>query len=911
MSRLLLLLMLLWSSPAFSATYFISPTGNDANNGTSAATPWKTFTWAINPARATCGNSLVLADGQYGDGFGTGKISVASLLCSAGNELIITSTNQRQAKIVDNGCGKGISITDSSGIIIDGLYIHSTDNSGCATSESGTIISTKRSSSIIIRNNVGVNPNRYANSHVYDTQFSTNVLLEGNECITFHRHCHVGWGSQQVVVRLAYATPRGGRISGGFGAANGLGRADALFSMYPCQDCILENSIADGTTGGMYLNEMNATYGVNILMSGAKVLGSICYKCDYGNGVYLSSRNVADLNHTPQNILIENYANIGTNNNANGIRVSDGVNITVNHYTYLGGPGTSSARGLSTDDLASTGTGSAQNSITVTNALVAGLSTSGAIGFNFSGFATFSLDHAYSVGNASASNPSIPNPNITNFSTSSHGMGACLVFVPSGAAVSGAGTGGSDIGANVLYRYVNGVLTTTPLWNPVTGAFPAGAADLDGVNRVAGQSLFDIHNRLNVNTNGCSLPSGYGGGGGTGGTVTIGTTANSGDCTTTCNWTQTFSVGQDLALVNLALRDDGSNVGSVSSVTIGGTPASFVGRAITVPAWRSCEQWKLPNPPAGLQTIAVTTTGAVSGMVGRSMEFDTTSGLNTAVAAVSPPNTPTSAVSVTAPTNTNELVVDCVASSPSVSYAVGANQTGYGTVSHGTKSILLGSSTQPGTFGGVMDNTLGGNVYWAQSAVSLVATPSDPPTTAVLHVTKFLIRELFGTETGAGSLANLNGQGSVGTTGAYRVRVELTASIATTTPFGVQLFCQRNADGFTRAFDAFNGKIFRLHGLTADPDVPPSLTDTTPHPLMTGATNFIPGKVLTSDQSVFIVPALAPGQHTELEWPVDVQGAIGNTVQCYPYMDDGTPIDLSPLVTPTVGIIDNLSSVGN
>jgi len=72
-----------------------------------------------------------------------------------------------------------------------------------------------------------------------------------------------------------------------------------------------------------------------------------------------------------------------------------------------------------------------------------------------------------------------------------------------------AGKNGADIGANVLYRYQDGVLTTQPLWDPVTGQFPCGAI-VPGVNDLPGASCVDVHQRLNVNTNGCPFPAGYG-----------------------------------------------------------------------------------------------------------------------------------------------------------------------------------------------------------------------------------------------------------------------------------------------------------------------------------------------------------------------------------------------------------------
>jgi hypothetical protein len=84
------------------------------------------------------------------------------------------------------------------------------------------------------------------------------------------------------------------------------------------------------------------------------------------------------------------------------------------------------------------------------------------------------------------------------------------VFIPENSILKGAGVAGADIGANVLYRYENGLLTKKPLWDPASGRFPCGAT-VPGLNDVAGSSCFDVHKRLNVNANGCSLPAGYGG----------------------------------------------------------------------------------------------------------------------------------------------------------------------------------------------------------------------------------------------------------------------------------------------------------------------------------------------------------------------------------------------------------------
>ncbi|MGE0644374.1 MAG: hypothetical protein AB7P24_11940 [Nitrospira sp.] len=483
---------------AQSATYYISPNGSDSNPGTSEK-PWLTFAYAISSAKAWCGDTLVLKDGTYGDGTRTGKISLKKVLCTQGNELAITAQNQRKAKIVDNGTAVALMIDYSTYIIVDGLYLVSTNNPSVKT-DRGRPSEILRSNHITLRNNVGKNPNKYANTHIFPVLYSQDILLEDNEGYDFHRHCTTGYETERMVVRRQYCNPRTGGIPGGVAS---VGQGDAVMSMYPCQDCILENSIADGP---MYLNEMNATFGRGVLMNGAKVLGSICHACKKGNGIYLNARKTADLDHTPQNITIRDVAIVDFNSKSAGVRISDGVNITLDHITILGGG--SGVTGVSADDTRF-GSTPTTNSVSMTNILIAGMTGDG---FRVTNYNTWRGERLFSHGNHTAFQPPL-HSNWTNTSTKDHGLGNCKVWVPSDAAVKGAGMGGSDIGANILYRYVDGVLTKIPLWDPLTGAFPHGEADLDGTNRVTGESLFDVHKRLNVNTNGCQFPRDYGNGG--------------------------------------------------------------------------------------------------------------------------------------------------------------------------------------------------------------------------------------------------------------------------------------------------------------------------------------------------------------------------------------------------------------
>jgi hypothetical protein len=67
----------------------------------------------------------------------------------------------------------------------------------------------------------------------------------------------------------------------------------------------------------------------------------------------------------------------------------------------------------------------------------------------------------------------------------------------------GAFVGGADIGANIVYRYQDGVLTGDKLWG--ADGFPCGAV-VAGVNDVPGAICRDLHERLNLGPGRCPFP---------------------------------------------------------------------------------------------------------------------------------------------------------------------------------------------------------------------------------------------------------------------------------------------------------------------------------------------------------------------------------------------------------------------
>lgn len=122
MRALVVIVILLLPMLSHGATYYISPSGSNANDGLSTGAPFLTFAYAVDAARAWCGDTLVPLDGTYGHGTSTGKLNINGIVCAQGTALTIRANNQRKAKIFDNGTGYAIRIQNSAYIILDGLY---------------------------------------------------------------------------------------------------------------------------------------------------------------------------------------------------------------------------------------------------------------------------------------------------------------------------------------------------------------------------------------------------------------------------------------------------------------------------------------------------------------------------------------------------------------------------------------------------------------------------------------------------------------------------------------------------------------------------------------------------------------------------------------------------------------------
>jgi hypothetical protein len=493
-------LISLFAAIAIGQTFYLSPTGLDSNAGTTEALPWKTFGRAV--AMLNAGGTLVLLDGVYGvlrvDCATTGRDGASSA------PITIRAKNQRKAIIRSDGTTQALRLTHCNWVVVDGLIIESQDNASSTSSISVAQFSSTSHSTL--RNSIVRHPNRYGNNDTLDlTSGSGYNTLEDNEVLFFHRN---GIGAacdscNHNTIRRNYVNAQNARAAGLPG--NTTGPNDGIV-IYWHDDSTIENNIVEGAGIGI------ANFGVR-----NRFLGNITHGNGHGFSDSHGYNETYPTAHADLGVWINNAS---IDNRQAGMLGKSALNLTIENLTVWGGTLTGVFADNSYDVRRGTGgcngrgcTRQETPGITVRNSLVVNALGGYAV-LNASEFATRVFEFSHGWNNLqgtwrggtetrnTATAPSTPPGNVDP------ALGACRVFVPDSSPMKGKGKNGADIGANILYRYQDGVLTTVPLWNPVTGEFPHGAV-IAGVNDAAGSNVFDVHVRLNVNSHGCTLPSWY------------------------------------------------------------------------------------------------------------------------------------------------------------------------------------------------------------------------------------------------------------------------------------------------------------------------------------------------------------------------------------------------------------------
>jgi Chondroitinase B len=449
------------------------------------------------------GDTLLLQDGTY---------PRVEILCNAGAPqgragapITLRAAHERQARLISNGEAEAFFMNGCSYWMIEGLYLESADNPNNILGREG-ILTIQYSNHITVRRTLGNHSNMRRNQTGYNASYAvSDILFEENEVYGFGNN---GFGTyttnsdstNHIVLRRNYLNARNPQGAGPPNERTVGGAAVHYFG----SNTINENNVSEKTGW------------VNLSGSNNKYYGNIVYN-NSGNGFPMSRH--AQYGSNPRGILLEhnvcvNCSNGGTNRsqeeyvNRHMTILGDNVGAAQTCAFYVDNKYDSRVPGLN----CCSPDGSIcpyqcpwhiEPTVTITDMLVGPGQGAGICLGHTETYASLTFHHNNVIGRT----PNLPGLGSNNGSMDPK-MGTCTAWIPEGSPLKGRASDGGDIGATILYRYQEGVLTQEPLWKQ-DGSFTGCGAIVPGVNDIVGDSCFDVHKRLNINQNGCPFPDGY------------------------------------------------------------------------------------------------------------------------------------------------------------------------------------------------------------------------------------------------------------------------------------------------------------------------------------------------------------------------------------------------------------------
>ncbi len=552
--------------PGNGTTYYLSPAGSDSNGGTSASSPWKTFARVFNNSRVLRpGDTLILLDGTYR--MGTTGLPTINCAITGGNAnngtsampITIRAQNERRAFLSSDGSHAGLDMFNCAWWRVEGLRAENADNAG-GKQPDGFPFRFSNVSNLTVRRLLAARNNRALNTNLFNVEDSSNVLLEECEGYFFHRHAFSIWKSRFVTLRRCYANSMLYGLKGCCSAIDNHDYGDEAISLYGSSDSLVENCVSENHANGFQIHGIenpldpsgsggrrNRIFGSISLNDDVAALAasrpkSLGARADFHNARDTDIRDLLVVGGNANQIFGRQVANLNVQNatligsGAGGLVVdsSGGWNCHSDNYRCSGSGATCTTHAECGTSCSPVDGGGCciRNpdgcSFTATNLLTFGhagvgvqvqsqkqswlIDSTNSAANNASyavlaGFGGYVSNELSSPGLMTDTSGNLRRAMQIVPSGMGTGSGQCIAWVPSGSNMKGLGKGGADLGATILYRYENGVLTSQRLWDRATGSFPCGAV-VAGVND-GPIRCGNVHARLNVNTNGCNFPAGY------------------------------------------------------------------------------------------------------------------------------------------------------------------------------------------------------------------------------------------------------------------------------------------------------------------------------------------------------------------------------------------------------------------
>jgi hypothetical protein len=314
------------------------------------------------------------------------------------------------------------------------------------------------------------------------------------------------------------------------------------------------------------------------------------------------------------------------------------------------------------------------------------------------------------------------------------------------------------------------------------------------------------------------------------------------------------------------------------------------------------------TPTAGTCTITPTFDSAnVSGWVMISVTQDNVASYGSTSAASGLSNAPASTVVV----NPDDSILGFLATSNAPTLAAGQDQILWTDKAHATKILRGALSWQSGANGGDMTYVLGSSVGWISQNIVLVPSGAGGGSGSTFRVSKYRIDGLLGASGNAeptlGALAAQDTPGSVGTTGAFRIRAEIIVETASSTVTGTSLYCQKSGGTYARVNNTFGSNWIRMVGAGTESTMPVHGQATTQR--FSGT--FQAGSVWRDDTAAMTLSAIPVNTRTEVDYLLQAGNGLtaGTSVSCEIRRGDGTTLG-THTVTPTITAVNGSASMG-
>ncbi len=426
---------ILANNKTIAIPYYIAVTGSDINSG-SITSPWATFDHAMTQIKP--GDTLIIKDGTY---YQSLNITVSG---TETNTVTIKAENDGGTIIDGEHIRKPCEIkgTDSNhihDIIVKGINCKNSKGKVFIISLADRI-SIKRVSAY----NAGV-----GNNHQFLVYRGNNVLLEDTVASGSGRALYDIYESQNTTLR---------RCWGRWVTHSGGGGPNAIIQLYGSDDSIVENCIGtkDPTSSHQVSGIKVWAHTYNDTADRNKFYGNIVYGLSFWGYLVSSAKHRIEGNKFINNISI---------NNSYGFFQRADADLVIKNMTIVGTrPGSSFA-------VQEVSTQPKDSDFEVKGDLRSSIILSGGIGLyirlspNFISF-TNEYNDLYGLSTSYANAASQGTGEISvdpSFDISKYGKGSYL-FIPNISPVKTAGENGNQMGAEVLYRYKDGVLTDIPLW---------------------------------------------------------------------------------------------------------------------------------------------------------------------------------------------------------------------------------------------------------------------------------------------------------------------------------------------------------------------------------------------------------------------------------------------------------------